>query len=228
MSGDKAEVRREILDWRCGLKIVHLSDLHLKGPKRIDWLQERLHEEMPDLVVMTGDFADTRPGMLAFAGLLGSTATRWPTFWVAGNHDSWYGPGFVDEIKSVVGAHCIDDEPALLRAGHLPIRILSPKAAAAAGPRRIDEKRVVLLHNPRKIQGEWLANCDLVLAGHLHGGQFIFWTSKSGMHYPGALALKWCCDRRQADGATVIVNRGFGDFLPLRFRCAREIVVIEV
>lgn len=51
------------------------------------------------------------------------------------------------------------------------------------------------------------AGFDLVLAGHLHGGQLV---------------------RFELGPTTLIVSRGAGDSLPLRWRCPREVVLCEI
>ncbi|MBY0244655.1 MAG: hypothetical protein K2Q03_04275 [Sphingobacteriaceae bacterium] len=41
-----------------------------------------------------------------------------------------------------------------------------------------NEKNIVLIHNPEKIKEKELSNIQLILAGYLHGGQFLFFQNK--------------------------------------------------
>jgi predicted MPP superfamily phosphohydrolase len=89
------------------------------------------------------------------------------------------------------------------------------------------EKNIMLIHNPEKLFLDGLRHINLVLAGHLHGGQVIFFTYKRS-HYPGSLIYKHCSDRKQLNDTTLIVSKGIGDSVPFRFNCPREVVRITI
>ena len=68
---------------------------------------------------------------------------------------------------------------------------------------------------------------DLILSGHLHGGQFVFY-ERGGKLYPGAFAYRWNGLRFQENGHTLLVSRGVRDTLPLRWNCPREVIVVDL
>ncbi|HEY9250160.1 MAG TPA: hypothetical protein VIO38_13555 [Rariglobus sp.] len=88
---------------------------------------------------------------------------------------------------------------------------------------------VVLLHDPSFIEPDKLrdaARC-LLLAGHLHGGQINLWKDRHGRPQPAAACYRWLAGRSQIHSATLIVSRGLGDTLPIRFRAPKEIVLLD-
>ncbi len=67
----------------------------------------------------------------------------------------------------------------------------------------------------------------LILAGHLHGCQFVFWQNKSGL-YPGRCFYGWNILEAQIGLCRYIVSRGATDTLPLRYNCPRKLVLVEI
>lgn len=84
------------------------------------------------------------------------------------------------------------------------------------------------MHNPEKINDKELANIQVILAGHLHGGQFIFFKTKKKENFPGCLLYKHCSDRKQIHNTTIIVSKGLGDTFPFRLNCPKEMVKILI
>jgi predicted MPP superfamily phosphohydrolase len=225
-------VRHESVSWGEGtgrLRLAHLSDLHVKwSGRRLDEVAASLDEQHPDVVICTGDWFDTPRGAELCHAFLQRIAIERPVCWISGNHDHWFGPGVLAPFYAVPGVFCVDDAPWTMEtANGLQCEFISWSGHLATAPRP-GVRRVVLIHNPEDITVKNLPGCDLVLAGHLHGGQFIFHRTRNGFHFPGNLLYRWCCDRREVSDTSVIVSRGLGDTLPLRFRCAHEVVMITL
>jgi predicted MPP superfamily phosphohydrolase len=68
------------------------------------------------------------------------------------------------------------------------------------------------------------AGYGLVLAGHLHGGQCVLATRRRRL-YPAAWIYRWHGLRFAEWGAVMLVSRGAGDTLPIRFNCPREVIL---
>jgi predicted MPP superfamily phosphohydrolase len=212
-----------------GLRLAHLSDLHVRwSSKRLDEVRDILGHECPDVVVFTGDWFDTPRGAQLCTAFLQQVAAVRPVCWISGNHDHWHGCGPLEALRSVPGAFCVDDAPWSFETadGHR-IEFMSWRSHLSAPPRERG-LRVVLLHNPEDIDAARLAGCDLLLAGHLHGGQFIFRRHRDGSFFPGNLLYRWCRDRCDVHSTTIIISRGLGDTLPLRFRCPHEVVMVTL
>lgn len=75
-----------------GVKIVHLSDLHLgsmpNGYKGIEKLVEDINKQNPDLVLFTGDMVNnTAEEIVPYIGTLKQIKSRYGVYGVVGNHD---------------------------------------------------------------------------------------------------------------------------------------------
>ncbi|RBP45953.1 putative MPP superfamily phosphohydrolase [Roseimicrobium gellanilyticum] len=229
------EIRRERVCLKSGgpdsgrLRMAHLSDFHVWwSSRRLDEVAAILDEEQPEVVVFTGDWFDTPRGADLCCDFLRRIASTRPVCWIRGNHDHWFGPEALEPFHGVSGAHCVDemswnfDSEWGLRCEFMSWQMHSTTA------RDSGRHRIVLVHDPEDLDLAKLPGCDLVLAGHLHGGQFVFHRTGSGTHFPANMFYRWCCDRREVDGVPVIISRGLGDTLPLRFRCSHEVVMIEM
>ncbi len=91
-----------------------------------------------------------------------------------------------------------------------------------------DQPTVVLSHHPDVVRYCTQPSVRLVLAGHTHGGQVVF-------PFVGALVTRsTICTRLHPAGwvpnvfAPLFVSRGIGVQVPLRFRCAPEVVVLTL
>lgn len=228
----KFKVRHEVLAWFDGgdhLKLLHLSDFHIKwSRRRLDAIEGLIALVKPDVIALTGDYFDTATGAKLFADFLQRVAGVYPVYWVSGNHDRWYGDGVLNRLHQVANAICVDDQPAIWRTkGGATVHFCSWQWHLDT-PTQAGERRIVLLHNPEEIEADRLAGCDLLLAGHLHGGQFVFWRNALSDLFPGRLLYRWCCERRDLAETTVIVSKGLGDTLPLRIGCQHELVVVQM
>jgi predicted MPP superfamily phosphohydrolase len=212
-----------------GLRIAHLSDFHLGVPSRgaravaraVDWVARR----QPDLVCITGDLLSRRRG----EPLLDELLARLPSdpYVVLGNHDlaisrdPFSEPVQLTELAR--GTLLADDAVTLeVRGVEVEIAGVDPRtwlARRRSGfPPSSARFRLLLCHFPRALdtipEGRW----DLVLSGHLHGGQIVLPYGPRGrllLAHPGARFRQGVFRR----GRTAMhVSPGLGTtFVPLRF-----------
>src|SRR5262245_39536782 len=75
-----------------GARIVHLSDLHIRG---FGWRERRLIERLerlnPDLILMTGDYGEGLDGCAAMTRVLRSVKPSLGSYGVLGNNDHNHG-----------------------------------------------------------------------------------------------------------------------------------------
>ncbi len=166
------------------LRVVQISDLHCDPEPRIEEeLAGLLAAEKPDIVVFTGDAANSPEGLPFFRRTLADVAKVAPTFAVKGNWDAWFFPD-LDRFGGT-GAVELDGEARILEVRGMKVAVAgvgwdSPDSfgpALAGLPR--DAVTLLLCHSPDqavhadRLLGEMpdAPRLDLVLAGHTHGGQ---------------------------------------------------------
>jgi predicted MPP superfamily phosphohydrolase len=207
-----------------GLRIAHLSDLHLGIPSRgtqavrraVGWVAER----QPDLVVITGDLVSRPRGEPVLRELL----RRLPgAYVILGNHDLALSRdpfSRVVDLRELEPAVLLLDEGRLLElrgrsvwvAGHDPrSRYHEPDLSRDA------DLSILLSHFPSVLGRLRQDSFDLVLSGHMHDGQIC-------LPYPGGKILLAHPRARYVRGlyrrgSTVMhVSPGLGTtFVPFRF-----------
>lgn len=221
-----------------GLRIAHLSDFHLGMPSRgrlaveraVDWVAER----RPDLVCITGDLLTRSQG----EPLLRELAARLPqpAFAILGNHDFAISRDpFTDlsPIADLAPVQILSDEGVMLEvrgrnvyvAGADPrsIRRKTRKQPAELAVSREDaDLRILLAHYPGLVDDLPPGAFDLVLAGHMHGGQI-------NLPYPGGklqlahLGAPFTRGVYRVPAGTLHVSAGLGTtFVPFRFAARPE------
>ena len=212
-----------------GLRVAHLSDFHLGVPSRgrhaveraVDWVEER----RPDLVCLTGDLLSRAGG----EPLLRSLVERLPgAFVVLGNHDlaeSRDPFSQAIELEALEGATLLADDSRMveLRGRRVQVAGVDPRSYArrrARAERLVDDSadlRLLLCHFPGIARRLPDGAFDLVLAGHLHGGQIC-------LPYPGGKVLLAHPRAREREGlyrygeTALHVSAGLGTtFVPFRY-----------
>jgi predicted MPP superfamily phosphohydrolase len=207
-------------------RIVYASDLHLTARREHigAGLVEIIARERPDAALLGGDLLDRRSGEDLLTTTVRQLELHTRVFAVAGNHDEQVGR---ERARSAVraggGRWLHDHEHELLRDGaRLQLNAKVRRRGASDG----DCVRALVGHDPRIIEAA-AQHYDVVFAGHLHGGQCVWW-NRGGRLYPGAWFSRWNGLRFVVRGAVLFVSRGAADTLPLRFRCPREVLCCEI
>jgi predicted MPP superfamily phosphohydrolase len=228
-----------------GITILHVSDVHAGyGPglrllrSSVAWAREL----QPDLVAVTGDLVARRraaPGFAAAAAELVATA-RLGAFAVLGNHDLASGRDpFAQgwDAADLGGLELLDGTATELAVKGCRVSIAGASAARLLGERDYDpathldaraDLRILLCHYPDmlpRLRSGW---ANLVLAGHLHGGQIcVPWPGgRVGLAHPRSgpvTALESC------NGTVMHVSPGLGTtFVPLRFFAQPEVTLLRL
>jgi uncharacterized protein len=232
-----------------GYTIVALADLHhwpTSSLRAIDRAVNAANAERPDAIVLLGDYSVSmrtvrganralyEPALRAMTPSLSRLAAPDGVYAVLGNHDHYFDAGAVTRWLATTGARPLVNACATVRRGGDALVIcgvddalfgrIDLDAASADAP---DAPTVVLSHNPDGVLllGD-RRRVDLVLAGHTHGGQFVF-------PVVGALATHArVCTRAAASGwvpnerAPLYVSRGVGVQMPGRVGSPPEVVVV--
>jgi predicted MPP superfamily phosphohydrolase len=219
------------------LRVVHLTDLQCDPRPR---LEERLPEavaaQRPDVIVFTGDAVNSAAGVPVFRRCLERLAAIAPTFAVTGNWEIWNVPG-VDPYGGT-GATLLDGAARVrLEGGDLWVAGVGADGADRAGTAlegvgTADAPLLFLHHypDPEVVPPDWRARVDLMLAGHVHGGQVcvpfygaVLTLARHGKRYEHGLY--------EVGPMRLFVSRGIGmegKAPRLRFASPPEIAVIEL
>jgi len=171
-----------------GIRIAHLSDLHLGMPSRgqravedaIGWIAER----RPELVLITGDLVSRRAGLPMLRRLLGALPG---CIVVLGNHDladsrdPFSEPIDADELEEMPGVTLLSDSAVEVevRGQRVQVAGIDPRTYALrkAQPQALADEdadlRVLLSHFPGIARRLPPGAFHLVLAGHFHAGQIV-------------------------------------------------------
>lgn len=209
-----------------GAVLAYASDLHLgrNDHGRALELVETLEALRPDAILLGGDLVDAPRGHELLEALVRDLAAVAPVLAVPGNHDVFWGLGAVEDAVTRGGGLYVAS-----RAVSLPTRggaiTLSGDLDALAS--ETGAARVLIGHDPAVFDDPRTTGIDLVLAGHLHGGQVVL-AQRGERLYPGALFYRYCGLRFTRGDTTMLVSRGVADTIPFRFRCPREVLRVTV
>lgn len=140
----------------------------------------------PDLIALTGDFADSDPGEAeqAIAPLADLQAPH-GAYFVTGNHEYFWDAAAWMAAFRRMGAKVLTNEHTVIRRGADAVVVAgvtdistrrmgpphgsNPAAALAGAP---DTTRILLAHQPASCVEAEKAGADLQLSGHTHAGQY--------------------------------------------------------
>lgn len=214
------------------LKIAHLSDLHTYGVgRREQMLLEILDNQQPDIIVITGDSIDTDDNYPGFREVLQRMRAPLGVWVVHGNHEVWWPIPDEKSFYESAGAKLLVN--ANERVGN-DVWLVGLDDSFAGEPNLeralagvpSTAYRIALFHSPAffdRVAGK----CDLVLAGHSHGGQIrlpvfgpVWLPPHTGRYVEG-----WF----EKDNSRMYVSRGVGTaVVAARFLCKPEIAIITL
>lgn len=229
-----------------GYRIAHISDLHnAKFGKDNKRLIEQIRKQAPDIIVLTGDLVDSRHTDISVAiSFAKQVAAIAPTYYVTGNHEGRLDDpeDFLEELKATGVILLLDDSVVLQRNGDkiLLAGLTDPtlrQDTTESGMRQAlndqiadsDLYTIVLSHNPEYFPVYTACEADLVLSGHLHGGQFRL-PGIGGVYAPGQGFFPKLDAGLYKEGRTdMIISRGLGNSaFPFRLNNRPEIVLITL
>ncbi|MBR2024533.1 MAG: metallophosphoesterase [Clostridia bacterium] len=230
-----------------GYKIAHVSDFHNR--KNYDTIVEKIKENSPDIICITGDLIDSRNTKteisLDFVKKLVEIA---PCYYVMGNHESRLTeiyPNFENDLKNL-GVTVLRNQAVTLNKNGETITLIGlddPRLSSKAknvdsvcqtvkdqlSNFEINTYTIVMCHRPEAFTEYVNANVDLALTGHAHGGQVIL-PFIGGVIAPNqGLFPKYYKGTHTENNTTMIVSRGLGNSLcPIRINNSPEIIIVEL
>jgi uncharacterized protein len=220
-----------------GLRIAHLSDLHLGVPGRgahaVERAAEWVAQRQPDLTLISGDLLTRASG----EPLLRRVAAALPNCYaILGNHDLAISRDPFAErtlLRELEPATLLSDESVTIElrgrrvyiAGADPRSLwvrTRPQPGDLAVTRDEADLRILIAHYPGLVDQLPAGAFDLVVAGHMHDGQIC-------LPYPGGklrlahLRARYTRGLYRCPGGILHVSAGLGTtFVPFRFAARPE------
>jgi hypothetical protein len=232
------------------ISVIQISDFHFGlfyGTPELEKLVDQVNAIEADLLVITGDVFHSPLSVKqdAARALSRLRSRRFGNFAVLGNHDFYAGVRESVEYIEKSGVRLLRDGWTTLRDRDVRIHLggiddpmgswlfgkefphfglFTAKTPSEPG------MRILLSHRPAVLPFASRAGIDLVLAGHIHGGQII-------MPLPGrqegvslaSLVSPYTYGWYREGSCRLYLNRGVGlTFIPWRVNCRPEITVFHL
>jgi predicted MPP superfamily phosphohydrolase len=216
-----------------GLKVLHLTDLHLWGVPDKDWWRRAMQlcqEWQPDLVCITGDIVETDEHHGWLLPTLGWLQPRFGAFAILGNHDQWCDHRRTCEVLEQAGFGMvggrwvevtIDGTPLVIVGNERPW--FGPVPDLAGCPE--GAFRLGLTHTPDNFRWAQANGIDLLLAGHVHGGQIRFPVVGS-LLVPSKCGRRYDCGLFHEGPTVMVVGRGLAGDHAVRYGCRPEATLL--
>ena len=231
------------------LRLAVLSDLHScrygEGQRS---LLDAVRHERPDALLLAGDIADDKLDDTNAMIVVRQLAKEYPCFYVSGNHEYWServaeikawirdsgavvleGDVKTMDLKGTTVDFCGVDDPTYIRdTWHEQLKA----AHAKSNPEHL---RILLSHRPERADVYAQYDFDIIVSGHLHGGQMRL--PGCGVGFYGPIRGYRRFFPRYSDGVyalsektRLVVSRGLArESTPLpRFFNHPEIMMVEV
>lgn len=235
-----------------GFKIIHLSDFHSYNfSKGNGSIMEKINDEKPDIVVMTGDMVNKYDmNFDKFINLAETLSKNYQIYYIIGNHEKRLKENYLNYITQKLNQFnikVINNEKITIVSNNEKIHIYGLDIPLSFYKLRnrpsnlkdvVDvilkkcienEYNILLTHNPLFFDTYVKYNVDLTLAGHVHGGM-IRLPLVGGLLSPERKFFpKYSEGMYEVNGKKLIVSRGLGHSKPgIRIFNMPEIVSITL
>lgn len=239
------EVAVQLNKWpkgRDGFTIVQLSDVHIGPILKRKWLSrvvERVNEQKPDLIVITGDLIDGPIESFGDeVGPLSDLQAEHGVYYVTGNHEFYANVDPWLERFESLGLHVLGGRKVSIEsaAGSFDLLGIHDRSSRRYGEKyqvNVDEilkgrdrsrALIALAHQPAQVGALEEHGVDLQLSGHTHGGQIWPISGLVNLEQPYLAGLY-----RHDDNLQVYVSRGTGFWgPPMRWFAPAEITKLVI
>jgi predicted MPP superfamily phosphohydrolase len=218
-----------------GLTVLHLTDLHFHGtPDRayFEAIVERCNEWKPDVVALTGDVVDSWRHHRWIVPVLGRLRWNVAGYAILGNHDHRHDASRIRRRLSRIGLRALPNtwEPLAVRGVEIQVignevPWLQPGPDLSGCPE--GPFRLCLSHTPDNIAWARRHGIDLMLSGHVHGGQIRFPVVGS-VFMPSVYGRRYDQGVFRQPPTLLVVGRGVSGEHPVRYGCLPEVSLLTL
>jgi len=223
-----------------GLRIAHLTDLHMSGRMTRPFYEcvvDETNQCGADIIAITGDIVDTDACLAWIPEVLGRLHAPGGVFYVLGNHDKRVDQASLQAALARTDWTHLGPSPHRLSIGGIPILMGGNERPWFGTPTDFtacpahDEAglplRIALSHSPDQIGWACTSDVDLMLAGHVHGGQICL-PLIGPFTAPSLFGVRYAAGTFLCESTVLHVSRGTASLTPIRWNCPPEIAVINV
>lgn len=218
------------------IKFAHITDLHFsRESKRERQVLEILRRENPDLIFITGDIVNFRKMFVCEGYLKKITSFGKPVYFVFGNWDYKVNDfASLKEALKKLSINVLENENTTFQKGNAKINIIGvedPFTKRANLKKALDGLdnslfSILLSHSPDIFYEAKENHINLVLAGHLHGGQVRVPFLKFALYSPSKYGSRFLYGLFKINATTMYVNRGIGEsHFPIRIFSRPEVLI---
>ncbi len=222
-----------------GFRIAFISDFHYKSlfkEKGLANLVRLLKEEKPDAMLLGGDYQEGCQYVSGLFAALSEVKVPYGTYGVMGNNDYERCHDDIVATMERSGMHVLEhkvdtlkrDKSSILIAGVRNPFDLKANGQSPTLSLSPDDFVILLVHTPDYVEDVSIANTDLALAGHTHGGQVVLFgkapiiPSRYGQRFMTGL-------KYNSSKIPMIVTNGLGTSnMDIRIGAPSEIVMITL
>lgn len=214
------------------LTVLMLSDLHFHGTPGREWFDELFtllkQQPKPDIVALVGDYVDSDTHHTWLAPLLGSLEWNDIGLAILGNHDRYHQPEELRTELAELGYTVLGNRWERVMVRGIPITVFGDERPWFNTPLDVRSAplagfRLYLSHSPDNFPTAHAAMCDLVLAGHVHGGG-IRVPGLGSIFVPSVFGRAYDCGVFEWDRTVMVVGRGISGKEPIRWNCRPQVL----
>ncbi len=224
-----------------GLKIAHLSDLHIGSTFHGNWLNKLIDKTnacKPDLILITGDLVDGSPEKIEKdIEAIKNLQAKYDVCICLGNHEFYCGAhAWIEKWRSW-GLKVLVNENLRFEHNNYPFVVsgvadkegrkfkgmLRPDMSEAMKNVQDDDFVILMEHQPKNAQKNANRKVNVQLSGHTHGGQYFFLFPLVNF-LNGGFRLGFY----YLDNMTLYVNPGTGiwGYAPVRVGTSNELTLL--
>lgn len=231
-----------------GLKIIQLSDIHIKFLRvSAQTVRRIIEKESPDIIIFTGDYIDKPHHIEKFLDFLEQIKGSTAVYLCLGNHD--YSAfkqhddntlqDFINKLESQ-GATILHNRAVCYTKNSVKYNIIGFEDLSIGKP-DIDKAlsfcskeafvNVAFSHNPDIVFEIPKGKVDFLFCGHFHGGQIWMPFNLEFKLLRKEILCKMGISRglHRVNGINLYINRGLGNVcFPLRFLSKPEITIFHL
>lgn len=234
-------------------KIVQISDLHsTEFGDNNSVLLDILKSEKPDIIAITGDLANSGHDAIEVASTFAKQAAKIADcYYITGECEALldFEYEFLEEKLKACGVIVlhnqsvqlekngetiqlsgVDDPVFLKRDARIDISLSSRVLASSIkNIERNGDYTILLSHRPEAFETYVSEDIDLVLSGHVHGGQIRLPLLGGLIALEQGIFPKYDAGMYSSGSTTMIVSRGIGNsIIPVRLNNRPEVVVVRL